>query len=92
MRLNNIVEQIEQVLDEAFDDGFAEGQEEGFNDGVQTEHDRVQSILDMMIGWAMEKGKGTEVIILNRVKETITPVEVDYSIEAYQEELEKDGF
>lgn len=92
MKLNDIVEQIEQALDETFDDGYSEGQREGFDEGVQTEHDRIQSILDMMIGWAMDKGKGTEVIILNRVKETIVPIEVDYSVEAYQEQLEKDGF
>jgi hypothetical protein len=57
-----------------FDDGISDGNTYGFTEGAEAEQERIQTVLDMHIQWALESGKGSEVIMLNRVKEMLTPV------------------
>ena len=76
-------------------DPDATGDEEhdaGVNEGVAMERKRTQDILEMHIKWAMESGKGNDAIKFKQIKEILIPIVVDYSEEAYQKDLEKDGF
>jgi hypothetical protein len=57
-----------------FNDGIMESSEPSFQEGSQAEQERIQTILDMHIEWALESGKGGEVVMFNRIKEMITPV------------------
>lgn len=97
--IKKISKDIHAQIEEAFDLGFALGSEDsteeytsGFNDGALAERERIKAIFDMNIQWAIESNKGSEVIFFTKAKQIIDPIEVDFSPEAYQRELEKDGF
>jgi hypothetical protein len=82
MKIKKIAKKIEQYATESyfkgyntgFNDGIMESSEGSFQEGAQTEQERIQTLLDMHIQWAMESGKGNEAVMLNRVKEIITPI------------------
>jgi hypothetical protein len=59
--------------------------------GAQAEQDRIQKVLDMQIEWAMESGKGAEAIKFKQIKEILVPVKVDYSDEAYKEDIKREA-
>jgi hypothetical protein len=82
MKIKKITKKIEKYglekyfmgYNTGFNDGIMESSEPSFQEGSQAEQERIQTVLDMHIQWAMESGKGSEVIMLNRVKEMLTPV------------------
>jgi hypothetical protein len=83
----------------AWENGYAESTEDhsynyhvGYNNGVSEERERIKAIFDMNIQWALESGKGSDVVFFTKAKQIIEPVEVDYSEEAYKKSLEDDGF
>lgn len=82
------------AIDEASieESAYDQGHDIGVDLGVSMERKRTQAILDMQIQWSMESGKGSDAIKFKQIKELLTPIEVDYSEEAYQKDLEKDGF
>jgi hypothetical protein len=82
MNIKKITKKIEKYgLSEYFrgyNTGFENAEEsvseESFTAGAEAEQERIQSVLDMHIQWALESGKGSEVVMLNRVKEMLTPI------------------
>ena len=82
MNIKKITKKIEAYASQEYDRGYYsatadvydEAYKEGFDDGVAGEQSRIQTVLDMHIQWALESGKGSEVIMLNRVKEMLTPI------------------
>lgn len=94
-----ISKEINAKMEEAFDlgyylgaDGIQEEYENGIREGALAERERIKAIFDMNIQWALESNKGSDVVFFTKAKQIIEPIEVDYSEEAYQRELEKDGF
>lgn len=84
---------------EGWNDGFDVGAEDareeyqtGFQDGAKAERERIKTIFDMNIQWALESNKGSDVVFFTKAKQIIEPIEVDMSDEAYQRSLEADGF
>ena len=65
---------------------------ESFEDGVRAERERIQAICQMQMRWAEEKNQGNVYMQWKNMSEIIIPIEVDYSEEAYQRNLEADGF
>jgi hypothetical protein len=57
-----------------FEDGRLHGSDEDFTSGAEAEQERIQQVLDIHIQWALESGKGGEVVMLNRVKEILVPI------------------
>lgn len=103
MKLKKLQKQIEKYGDGCFNKGYDFAQveleavkdglyEDAFQEGQEAEQQRIQKLLDMHTQWAMESGKGADIVFFTRMKEILTPVVIDYSIETYQEELRKDGF
>ena len=82
MKIKKITKKIEKYglekyfmgYNTGFDDGILDGNNYGFTEGSEAEQERIQTVLDMHIQWALESGKGNEVIMLNRVKEMLTPI------------------
>jgi hypothetical protein len=82
MKIKKITKKIEQYATKSyfrgyntgFNDGIMESSEPSFQEGSQAEQERIQTVLDMHIQWALESGKGGEVVMLNRVKEMLTPI------------------
>ena len=93
---------LKQYADSEYNKGWDDGWEaaaanidsnqESFNEGVQAEHKRIQALCAMQMKWAEEQGKGAEYMRWKQVSELIIPIEVDHSEEAYQRNLEADGF
>jgi hypothetical protein len=90
---------IGKTLDEAYSDGYSDGEndaehdyEVGFEAGVSAERERIKTIFDMNIQWALESNKGSDVVFFTKAKQIIEPIDVDLSPEAYQRSLENDGF
>lgn len=107
MGMKKILKTIKKELEKSRNEGWSVGYEAGyetadsvaddrvdfaFKDGVEKEQRRIQEVIRMNIQWATESGRGSEIVFWNKAKEILTPVEVDYSDEAYYKELEKDGF
>jgi hypothetical protein len=105
MGIKKIKKLIKQEVLSSYQDGWNDGYDTGyeaanlleqdpekFSEGISAEQSRIQFILDTHIKWAMESGRGGEAITLSKIKEIIIPIKIDYSEEAYQESLEKDGF
>ena len=97
--LKRIKKLFAQEIEDAYNRGFEEGSEDssyeyqnGFQDGVTTERERIKTIFDMNIQWALESNKGSDVIFFTKAKQIIEPIDVDLSPEAYQRSLENDGF
>jgi hypothetical protein len=82
MNIKKITKKIEKYATKSYFQGYNSGyenaevvvSEEAFTDGSLAEQERIQTVLDMHIQWALESGKGSEVVMLNRVKEMITPI------------------
>jgi hypothetical protein len=82
MNIKKITKKIEKYANRyysnGYDAGFADYRDnyalEAFNTGAEAERERIQTILDMHIQWALESGKGTDVIMLNKIKEIIVPI------------------
>lgn len=82
MNLKKIVKKIEEYASQEYDRGYynatadiyTEAYDDGFGYGAEKERERIQSLLDMHIQWALESGKGSEVVMLNRIKEVIVPI------------------
>lgn len=70
----------------------AEAYNEGYSDGFKAEQRRIQEVVTMHKRWAKENKKGNEYIFWDSVGEVLTPIEIDYSEEAYRKSLEEDGF
>lgn len=64
----------------------------GFLAGVAAEQKRIQEIVVMQKRWAKENRKGNEFLFWDGVGEVLTPIEIDYSDDAYRKSLEQDGF
>lgn len=64
----------------------------GFTDGAQAEQKRVQDVITMHKRWAKEKNRASEFMFWDSAGEVLTPIEIDYSEEAYRRSLEEDGF
>lgn len=75
---------VEQIQAEAYN--------EGYSDGFKEEQRRIQEVVTMHKRWAKENKKGNEYIFWDSVGEVLTPIEIDYSEEAYRKSLEDDGF
>lgn len=65
---------------------------EGFNDGAQAEQQRIQEVILMHKRWAKEKNRGSEFMFWDSAGEVLTPINFEYSEEAYRKSLEDDGF
>jgi hypothetical protein len=82
MNIKKIIRKVEQYAQEKYEDGFDNGfiagdnYEEAFDDGALAERERIQSVIDLHIQWALESGKGSEVVMLNRIKEVIVPITI----------------
>ena len=90
-----IAEEIENAYNRGFEEGSDDSQyeyENGYRDGANGERERIKTIFDMNIQWALESNKGSEVIFFTKAKQIIEPIEVDLSEEAYRRSLEADGF
>ena len=80
--MKKITKQIEKYANKHYANGYSAGfadyrdtyADQNFIDGSEAEQERIQTVLDMHIQWAMESGKGSEVIMLNRIKEVIVPI------------------
>ena len=70
----------------------AEAYNEGYSDGFKAEQRRIQEVVTMHKRWAKENKKGSEFMFWDGVGEVLTPIEIDYSEEAYRRSLEEDGF
>jgi hypothetical protein len=107
MKIKKIKKLICKEINSSYQKGWTEGYDigfdaakaleshdydNGFKDGLEKEQQRIQHVLDIHIRWAMESGKGNDAINFTKIKEIITPIEVDYSEEAYQKYLEQEGF
>ena len=101
--LKKLKESIASQVAEAWDSGYSEGYEDGaveetdvwgnaFQEGANAERERIKKIFDMNIQWALESNKGSDVVFFTKAKQIIEPIEVDLSPEAYQRDLENDGF
>lgn len=66
--------------------------DQSFENGVIAERERIQAICQMQMRWAEEKNQGNVYMQWKNMSEIIIPIEVDYSEEAYQRNLEADGF
>jgi hypothetical protein len=96
---------IEREVDVSYNEGWSAGWDSGsssalseenindaFQEGVRAERERIKTIFDMNIQWALESNKGSDVIFFTKAKQIIEPIDVDLSPEAYQRSLENDGF
>jgi flagellar biosynthesis/type III secretory pathway protein FliH len=89
MKIKKITKKIEQYAAESYSLGYfnataevyTEAYDEGYDDGLAKEQSRIQSVLDMHIQWALESGKGSEVIMLNKIKEVIVPIVIKEDVE-----------
>ena len=76
------------TLDQETEDRY----NEGFNDGAQAEQQRIQEVILMHKRWAKEKNRGSEFMFWDSAGEVLTPINFEYSEEAYRKSLEDDGF
>jgi hypothetical protein len=83
---------LEAERSDAYSEGHKDGYVEGFNAGAKEEQERVQAVVKMNKRWAKEKNRASEYMFWNNVGEVLTPIEIDYSDEAYRKSLEDDGF
>lgn len=97
--LKRIKKLIAQEVEDAYNRGFEEGSEDssyeyqnGYQDGAREERERIKTIFDMNIQWALESNKGSDVVFFTKAKQIIEPIDVDLSEEAYRRSLEADGF
>jgi flagellar biosynthesis/type III secretory pathway protein FliH len=82
MKIKKITQKIEQYAIEAYDRGYYEATqeiyneayEEGFTDGVAGEQERIQAVLNLHAQWALESGKGSEIVMINRIKDILVPI------------------
>ena len=88
----NESEEEEEEEEEEEDSSVSESYELGFKDGATAEQRRVQDIVVMQKRWAKENRKGNEFLFWDSVGEVLTPIQIDYSEEAYKRSLEADGF
>lgn len=99
-QLKKLHESIEAYGEAKYQQGWHDGWDsaeanltlDAYEEGIQVERDRINAIFDMNIQWALESNKGSDVVFFTKAKQIIEPIEVDFSPEAYQRELEKDGF
>ena len=102
--INKLEEHVAEVYEDAYQTGYTDGRDdnwdEGFDEGVRTERNRIISMFEMLSAMNMENGSATKA---KQYYEAAQLVKVanemekhDWSEEgiakAYQEELEKDGF
>lgn len=107
MEIVEIQEAIEVLAEEAYeqgwDDGYTsgleeldekyqEGHDDGWSSGVLAERDRIRSVLKMMMDFAMQNNKMAEAKGWKMAIDIIEPVIVDQSEEAYQRQMEAEGF
>jgi hypothetical protein len=82
MKIRKIAKKIEKYAAEHYSNGYNAGfsdyrdcyADQDYVNGVEAEQLRIQTVLDMHIQWAMESGKGSDVIMLNKIKEIIVPI------------------
>ena len=76
--------------------GYSEGYNEGYTDGhiagAEAEQLRVQEVISMHKRWAKEKNRASEFMFWDSAGEVLTPINFEYSEEAYRKSLEDDGF
>lgn len=65
---------------------------DGYKAGAEDEQKRIQDVIKMHKRWAKEKNRANEYMFWSNVGEVLTPIEIDYSEEAYRKSLEDDGF
>jgi len=64
----------------------------GFEAGASAEQKRVQEVISMHKRWAKEKNRASEFMFWDSAGEVLTPINFEYSEEAYRKSLEDDGF
>ena len=69
-----------------------EARTEGYNEGVKAEQGRIQYILNMMFESALNMGQGNKAVQYKHAMDLLRPINIDYSEEAYQRQMEADGF
>jgi hypothetical protein len=83
---------LEAERSDDYSEGRKDGYVEGFNAGAKEEQERIQAVVKMNRRWAKEKNRASEYMFWGNVGEVLTPIEIDYSEEAYRKSLEDDGF
>ena len=76
----------------SYSDGYNDGYQIGYAAGFQEEQERIQAVVKMNKRWAKEKNRASEYMFWGNVGEVLTPIEINYSEEAYRKSLEDDGF
>jgi len=74
--------------DTSYDDGYAAG----FAEGAKQEQARVQFVLKMMFDSSLNMGQGNKAVQYKHAMDLLRPVSIDYSEEAYERDMEADGF
>ena len=79
-------------INESEEEPESDTYELAFKAGADAEQKRIQEVVVMHKRWAKENRKGSEFLFWDSVGEVLTPLEIDYSEEAYKRSLEADGF
>jgi hypothetical protein len=86
--LKRLRKAIAKELALTWENGYAEAVEDhsynyetGYNDGVFEERERIKSIFDMNIQWALESNKGSDVIFFTKAKQIIEPVDISGALD-----------
>jgi flagellar biosynthesis/type III secretory pathway protein FliH len=102
--LKKITKNIQKLANENYELGYEtgiensyqDGYEEGVNDGVLAERERIENVIKMKIVWAMEEGKGTQIVFWKNALEILIdlPRHMANALteEGLREELEEFGF
>jgi len=85
-------EDQEQVEEPSYSEGYNEGYTDGHIAGAEAEQLRVQEVISMHKRWAKEKNRASEFMFWDSAGEVLTPINFEYSEEAYRKSLEDDGF
>lgn len=70
MGMKTIKAEIASIKNDAYSEGYSEGYDSGeeagystgHDDGIQAERERIENVIKMKIVWAMEEGKGTQIV------------------------------